>query len=47
MDKETVEKGMKISDLKRISFHLGVCSALCLVTVALILVTVLLAARVI
>lgn len=47
MGEESVEKGMKISDLKRISFHLGVCSALCLVTVALSLVAVLLAARVI
>ncbi|MDB7922908.1 hypothetical protein [Flavonifractor plautii] len=47
MGEESVEKGMKISDLKRISFHLGVCSALCLVTVALSLVTVLLMGHII
>ena len=47
MGEEPVEKGMKNSDLNRISFHLGVCSALCLVTVALVLVTVLLAAHII
>lgn len=47
MDDESVKKEMKISTLKRISFHLGVCTALCLVTVTLSLVAVLLAARVI
>ena len=47
MDDESVKKEMKISTLKRISFHLGVCTALCLVAVALSLVAVLLAARVI
>ena len=47
MDDESVKKEMKISTLKRISFHLGVWTALCLVSVALSLVAVLLAARVI
>lgn len=47
MDDESVKKEMKISTLKRISFHLGVCTALCLVTVALSLVTVLLMGHII
>lgn len=47
MGEESVEKGIKISDLKRISFHLGVCSALCLVPVALCLVALLLEAGII
>lgn len=47
MDDESVKKEMKISTLKRISFHLGVCTALCLVTVALSLVALLLEAGII
>lgn len=40
-------KEKEISTLKRIRFHLGVCSALCLVPVALCLVALLLEAGII
>ena len=47
MNNKQSDKEKDISTLKRIRFHLGVCSALCLVPVALCLVALLLEAGII
>ena len=47
MNNKQSDKEKEISTLKRIRFHLGVCSALCLVPVALCLVALLLEAGII